>query len=160
MAHEAVVHAEIVLKNPKGQLQLFSSTMRAGARLEDFQKYMDKFDNPPPGKTRAYYVVLRPKNIIPKQIDIMYQVALLMMEQNATYAPPCFSCIRVHAQVIIIIFRPADSRSAFQRSSARCLPLFRSSSQPCANRVWIPKQPMWKATWDTTQDTTGNSKTT
>ncbi len=32
MAHEAVVHAELVLKNAQGQLQLFSSTMRAGAR--------------------------------------------------------------------------------------------------------------------------------
>ena len=33
LAHEAVVHAELVLKNPDGQLMLFSSTMRAGARL-------------------------------------------------------------------------------------------------------------------------------
>jgi hypothetical protein len=46
---------------------------------------MDKFDNPPPGKAAAYYVVMRPKNITPMQIDVMYQIALLMLEQNATY---------------------------------------------------------------------------
>jgi hypothetical protein len=32
LAHEAVVHAELVLRDPEGKLLLFSSTMRAGAR--------------------------------------------------------------------------------------------------------------------------------
>jgi hypothetical protein len=53
-------------------------------RLEDFQKYMHKFANPPAGKTPAYFVVLRPKTLSPKQIDIMHEVALIMMEQNQT----------------------------------------------------------------------------
>jgi hypothetical protein len=56
-------------------------------RLEDFQKYMDRFANPPSGKPAAYYVVLRPMNLSPKQVDIMYQVAQLMIEQNVECVP-------------------------------------------------------------------------
>ncbi len=117
LAHEAVVHAELVLRNPEGELKLFSSTMRAGARwsfphvsaefinqtltsrLENFQKYMDRFAHPPAGKPPAYYVVLRPKSLTPRQIDIMYSVVLLMLEQNQMYTnivarPTLFSSAR------------------------------------------------------------------
>ena len=48
---------------------------------------MDRFVHAPSGKPPAYYVVLRPRDLSPKQIEIMYPVALLMMEQNQLYVP-------------------------------------------------------------------------
>jgi hypothetical protein len=94
-------------------------------RLEDFHSYMDKFANPPPGKTPAYYVVMRPKNLSPRQIDIMHQVALLMLEQNETCAAPrpllCMRFTPVHAN-----FRQTDSRKEFHQSSKPFPRSFRS----------------------------------
>ena len=114
MAHVAVVHAELVLRNPEGRLMMFSSTMRAGARsysaacaalisvisanfkpkisnngrrLDDLKTHMDKLAKTPEGKAPAYYVVLRPKKLTPMQIDMMHPLAVLMMEQNAACVP-------------------------------------------------------------------------
>ena len=43
---------------------------------------MKSIMNPPAGKTPLYYVILRPKALLPKQIALMHDVALLMIEQN------------------------------------------------------------------------------
>jgi hypothetical protein len=43
---------------------------------------MKSIMNPPAGKTPIYYVILRPKALLPKQIALMHDVALLMIEQN------------------------------------------------------------------------------
>jgi len=63
-------------------IQPFCLTTRAPCRLQDLKAHMHSIANPPPGKTPIYYVILRPKALLPKQIALMHSVALLMIEQN------------------------------------------------------------------------------
>lgn len=114
---------------------------------------MDRFAHPPAGKRPAYYVVLRPRDLSPKQADIMYQVALLMIEQN-------HMCVPVMAIIYVFCFLiiASGSRPVFQTSSILFRIWYRNLCDSFASRVSTQRKRLKSEISVTIQDTTGEAQ--